>query len=305
MDDTSPIAADPFAMAEADSAVAVPDVTPPEEPAPIEEPAPSRDVAPEQEPSAEPEVSEDNADSAVSAGSEAGETGDVAAADPTAALERIDRCLEQLSSAVTSLDERFARRMSYDSTKEQIIDRQHSELVELREGLKRDLLRPVLYDVAEVLDDIRKSRQFYAQQEDGQTALSALEGVEEQLVYLLEKNDVERMISEEGDPFVAGRQRMIKTAPTADSARVRTVAESVAPGYLYGREALFKEKVIVYKFTPAAQPVEPPQPADASPSADTPQPVDPPQPPAEDATPPAGGQQSSSSPESQSAEAAR
>lgn len=260
MNETTPIAADPFAMAETDYVAAASDVADPAETASAETTpdisegtvAPAETAVPEQEPLIEPEVSEDN--------SKDNENNNAAAEDLTASLERIGRCLEQLSSAVTSLDERFARRMNYDETKEQIIDRQHNELVELREGLKRDLLRPVLYDVAEALDDIRKSKQSYAQKEDGQAALSALEGVEDLLVYLLEKNDVERMISEQGDPFVAGRQRMIKTVPTEDSSKARTVAESIAPGYIYGKETLFKEKVIVYKFMPVAQTVDPPQP---------------------------------------------
>lgn len=61
------------------------------------------------------------------------------------ATERFDQVLARLDS----IDQLIAQRLQYDDVKEKVIDRQHAELAELREGLKRDLMRPVLYDLAQ------------------------------------------------------------------------------------------------------------------------------------------------------------
>ena len=170
--------------------------------------------------------------------------------------ERFDQVLARLDG----IDQLIAQRLQYDDVKEKVIDRQHAELAELREGLKRDLMRPVLYDLAQTLDDMRKAKESYAAQ-GVDAAVDALDDVEGMLVYLLEKNDVEQVMSAEGDPFTS-KQRMLKAVPTPDAAKAKTVAASVAPGYMWGEEPLFKEKVHVYKFVLS-------EPADAQPETET------------------------------------
>lgn len=168
--------------------------------------------------------------------------------------QHVDESFTRLGTAVQGLAEQFRSRLQYDAEKEKIIDQQHDELKELREGLKRDLVRPVLYDIADTLDDIRKSKQHYAQTDAGDAAVKALNDVEDMLVYVLEKNDVERVVSQPGEKFLAVRQRMVKHEDTDDPELVGTIARSIAPGYMLGAEALYKEKVVVYraaKNTPA------------------------------------------------------
>lgn len=168
--------------------------------------------------------------------------------------QHVDESFTRLGTAVQGLAEQFRSRFQYDAEKEKIIDQQHDELKELREGLKRDLVRPVLYDIADTLDDIRKSKQHYAQTDAGDAAVKALNDVEDMLVYVLEKNNVERVVSQPGEKFLAVRQRMVKHEDTDDPELVGTIARSIAPGYMLGAEALYKEKVVVYraaKNTPA------------------------------------------------------
>lgn len=161
--------------------------------------------------------------------------------------QHVNESLTQLNAAVQSLAEQFRSRFQYDTEKEKIIDQQHDELKELREGLKRDLLRPVLYDIADTLDDIRKSKQHYAQTDAGDTAVKALNDVEDMLAYVLEKNDIERVISQPGEKFLAVRHRMVKHEDTDNPELVGTIVRSIAPGYMLGAEALYKEKVVVYR----------------------------------------------------------
>lgn len=167
---------------------------------------------------------------------------------------RMGEQLEQLTQLVSA-------RLQYDEVKERVIDRQHAELTKLREGLKRDLLRPVLYDLAQTLDDMRKAKGAYEAQGNADAA-EAIDDAMSMLVFMLEKYDVEQVISSEGDAFTT-KQRMLKTVATADESRAKLIAESVAPGYVWGEEPLFKEKVRVYKYVP--QTVETPtaaEPAD-------------------------------------------
>ncbi|KXA22892.1 hypothetical protein HMPREF3208_00122 [Gardnerella vaginalis] len=164
--------------------------------------------------------------------------------------ETLHNDLNEVSSVLAMLNKQFTQRLQYDKVKETVIDRQHKELEEFREGLNHNLQRPLLYDIAETLDDIRKTKLFYAKKENSELAIKALEGVEDSLNYILEKNNVECASSSEGDPFTGTCQRMIKSIPTSDISKQRTIAESVAPGYIFDKETLFKEKVIVYKYVP-------------------------------------------------------
>lgn len=158
--------------------------------------------------------------------------------------------LAAVRTTLDSLSGQFAKRLQYDDTKETIIDRQHSELLKLREGLKDDLIQPVLYDVANVLDSVRKLRADL--HEGDEKADHALDDIEYLLLDILEKNDVEEVVSDPGDSFNASRQRMVKFEETEDPAKRKTIVRSVAPGYMFGKTALFKEKVVVYKVVASA-----------------------------------------------------
>lgn len=225
------------------------------EEAPVAEPAVSDPAFAVSEPVAEATAEGALADTAVApeSGDTAPETADESS-DAVQAVtvvqelqQHVDESFTQLNTAVQGLAEQFHSRFQYDTEKEKIIDQQHDELKELRQGLKRDLLRPVLYDIADTLDDIRKSKQHYAQTDAGDTAVKALNDVEDMLVYVLEKNDIERVISQPGEKFLAVRQRMIKHEDTDNPELVGKIARSIAPGYMLGAEALYKEKVVVYR----------------------------------------------------------
>lgn len=160
--------------------------------------------------------------------------------------------LTDIKESLDALSQQFTKRLQYDDTKETIIDRQHSELLKLREGLKDNLIQPVLYDVAEALDTVRKIRASLSA--EGEKTDRAFEDIEYMLLDILEKNDVEEVASEPGDAFNASRQRMIRYEETDDPAKRKTVVRSLAPGYLFGKTALFKEKVVVYKVVAPAAP---------------------------------------------------
>lgn len=182
--------------------------------------------------------------------------------------EEVDRTAkataEELAGLRESLDglsKQFSKRMQYDDAKETIIDRQHRELTQLREGLKANLIQPVLYDVAETLASVHKMRAKLAA--EAHEADGLLEDVEFMLLNILEENDVEEVSSDPDTPFDAARQRMSKTEfeETGDASKRKVVARSLAPGYMFGKYALLKESVVLYK-------VVPPQTGSAAPAPD-------------------------------------
>lgn len=155
--------------------------------------------------------------------------------------------LGHMSQGIQALDERFRKRIQYDEGKEKTTDRLHAELQEYKNDLYGNMLRPLLYDIAEVMDDIRKASNRYRQGEDSSGTL-VVEDVLELLEIILEKYDVERYASEPGVKFESRRHRMIKTVPGDSLEQNGLVAESLGPGYLFRGKALYAEKVYVYKY---------------------------------------------------------
>lgn len=165
-----------------------------------------------------------------------------------------DACVA-MTTKLDELKDLFSKRLQYDEEKEKIIDRQHQELKGFREGLKANLVQPLLYDIAEAMDAIHKMRDGLVQTD--KESDNRLQDIEYMLLDILEKNDVEQVQSQSGSSFVSSRQRMVKFEETTDPAKRKMIASSLAPGYLFGEFTLFKEKVVVYKVVdpPAAVPV--------------------------------------------------
>ena len=53
---------------------------------------------------------------------------------------------EVIDSGIEKLRSDFQNKLMIDEKKNEIIDRQHAELQELRNGIKNELLRPVIMD---------------------------------------------------------------------------------------------------------------------------------------------------------------
>lgn len=169
------------------------------------------------------------------------------------AVTGIQESVDSLGKATDQLLALFKERLRYDQTKENVIDRQHQELKDLREGLKVDLLRPILYDIAAELDDIHQMKEALGDRDGSLLASEQLTNVEDVLIDILDKNDVEQVSSQPGEPFLGKWQRMVKPVDTDDPNKHKTIAQSLAPGYKRGEESVFKERVTVYRFVSSAK----------------------------------------------------
>jgi len=153
---------------------------------------------------------------------------------------------DELSAKLHSLESLFAKRLSYDAGKEKILDKLHSELQDYKSDIYAKLTRPIFYDVAVVLDDIRKIRAGLDSEKQADSD-SLLESIADSLVFLLDKYEVLPYTSEPGTKYDATRQRMVRTEATSDPAQVGLITESVSAGYLQNNQVIYPEKIIAYK----------------------------------------------------------
>ena len=154
--------------------------------------------------------------------------------------------LEDISSNLKLLETLFTKRLAYDEGKEKILDKLHAELQDYKSDLYAKLTRPIFYDIAVVLDDIRKVRSGLDPEKQVDSD-SLIESIAESLICLLDKYEVLPFNSEAGTKYDATKQRMVKTQCTTDLAQVGLVAESVSAGYLQKEQIIYPEKIIAYK----------------------------------------------------------
>lgn len=172
-----------------------------------------------------------------------------------ARFEAIGKRLDDVTESIGNLSGEFSKRMQYDDTKEKVIDRQHSELNKLRDGLTFDLREPVLQDIASALAKINMMKDEIADGNDD--AKDMLEDIDFMLGAILDDYGVERVDSEPGTPFNAAGQRYLAkdVETTDDPSKSRTIARSKAPGYVYNTgehpRVLLKEQVVMYKVVKA------------------------------------------------------
>lgn len=181
---------------------------------------------------------------------------EAAASDPQLPPFDMAPLLAAMDALVTRFDylERgFESKIKYDQSKEQIIDTLHKELEEHRDGMHFRVLRPIFIDLIAMRDDFeRLARQGDAATDASETEtrlwrnlLSFRDTVEE----ILYRHGVESF-TEEGDEFVARRQRSIKRVPTTDPALDRRVAESLHSGFVYEERVLRPQLVTTYHYQP-------------------------------------------------------
>jgi molecular chaperone GrpE len=152
----------------------------------------------------------------------------------------------ELSEKLQSLETLFSRRLSYDAGKEKILDKLHAELQDYKSDIYAKLTRPIFYDIAVVLDDIRKIRSgLDTEKQSDSDALVA--SIAESLVFLLDKYEVLPYASEPGTKYDATKQRMVRTKGTSDPTQVGLIAESISDGYLQNDQVIYPEKIVAYK----------------------------------------------------------
>ncbi len=164
-------------------------------------------------------------------------------------IEEVTSKLEYLSQLLEQLTKDFEERFLYDEKQEKLIDQMHTELQNYRNDLYASLIKPILIDIIEVVDNIRKAGITYGAKgaEQAEAAFVITDFIED-LHYILNNYGVDIYKATAGEPFIPVRQRILSTIATNNLELNGKVSESMGFGYFYKGKVLWPEKVTVYKY---------------------------------------------------------
>lgn len=181
---------------------------------------------------------------------QSGEEGDEIVMDMTLnELEKMNKKLQATHNSIEELATLFQNRLVYDANQEKVIDQMHAELQKYKNDLFATLLRPILVDIIEVVDSIRKTGEAFAGKGDAEKEASGIIlGYIEDLHNLLASYNVEVYKSTPGDSYTPIKQRIVSCVMTGEMALNGKLVESLGFGYLHNGKVIWAEKVKVYKY---------------------------------------------------------
>ena len=143
----------------------------------------------------------------------------------------------------------FHRRSAH---RELVIDRLHEENQQLRGGIARLILEPVVADLIRLDDQLtREVRRLESDGQDPRLLWSFAEDVRQ----ILDRCGIDVFSAEPGDPFDRDRHRPLAVVPCQDESRHNTVAEVVAAGFAERETGRVRRPVYArfYQYSPGSQ----------------------------------------------------
>jgi len=143
----------------------------------------------------------------------------------------------------------FHRRSAH---RELVIDRLHEENQQLRGGIARLILEPVVADLIRLDDQLtREVRRLESDGQDPRLFWSFAEDVRQ----ILDRCGIDVFSAEPGDPFDRDRHRPLAVVPCQDESRHNTVAEVVAAGFAERETGRVRRPVYArfYQYSPGSQ----------------------------------------------------
>lgn len=157
--------------------------------------------------------------------------------------------LSPIAEELALLRDAFAKRMSYDSTKEDAFSRLYRELNDSREEQRLHQFRPIYLDLILLLDRIDQNRTAIAtttlSYDDFTTLLTSLY---DEILEILSRGEVEplTLFSSKFDP---ANQRAVGVEPVHDPQEHQDVASVVRRGFTHRHRVLRPEEVVIKTFT--------------------------------------------------------
>jgi len=139
-----------------------------------------------------------------------------------------DTALAGVTSRLAKVEEQLAEFHRRAAHREAVIDRLHEDNQQLRGGLGRIILEPVVADLIRLYDQLsRESRRLDGNGQDRQLITSFAEDVAQ----ILDRCGIEIFSAQPGDPFEPDRHKPLAVVACDDEARHNTVAEVLAAGF--------------------------------------------------------------------------
>ena len=171
--------------------------------------------------------------------------------EPAGTVSDISCVLDSLSGISARLDQMnqlFVQRIQHTDAESKVIDQMHSELTKYKDDMYAQLVRPILLDIIEIRESIRRvSESFEAKpEEERNVPLKTFSDYTYDLQDILEKNNIIIFNSKDGDDFNPLKQRAVKKVVTSDESLNGKIAVSRSSGYEYMGKTISHEKVEVY-----------------------------------------------------------
>ena len=159
--------------------------------------------------------------------------------------------LTLIKDLISDLSAQFESKIKYDKHKEEIIDKLHSENQAFKNDLYKKLILPLVNEIIFMLDDysilFKKHSESEINEVDVPKLLKQFGGISEDLENLLYKNGID-VYSVEGEQFDSSKQKVIKTIPTDDPLKDKTVCVKLKKGFVLDGKIIRMEHVSCYKF---------------------------------------------------------
>jgi len=159
--------------------------------------------------------------------------------------------LTLIKDLISDLSAQFESKIKYDKHKEEIIDKLHSENQAFKNDLYKKLILPLVNEIIFMLDDysilFKKHSESDINEVDVPKLLKQFGGISEDLENLLYKNGID-VYSVEGEQFDSSKQKVIKTIPTDDPLKDKTVCDKLKKGFVLDGKIIRMEHVSCYKF---------------------------------------------------------
>ena len=182
---------------------------------------------------------------------------DVCAETPGRGGGRYRRGARRAGRPLGRVEEQLAEFHRRSAHRELVIDRLHEENQQLRGGIGKIILEPVVADLIRLDDQLnREVRRLESDGQDPRLLWSFAEDVRQ----ILDRCGIDVFSAEPGDPFDRDRHRPLAVVACQDESRHNTVAEVVAAGFAERETGRVRRPVQArfYQYTPGpGEPAEP------------------------------------------------
>jgi molecular chaperone GrpE (heat shock protein) len=160
--------------------------------------------------------------------------------------------LKQDISALRELTENISFRLEHNKRKEELIDKLHTENQGYKNGMYQKLVMPFVNENIFLIDNYTKLVKGYESKDASEIGvkklLRQLGDIVEDLENSLYKNGIEAYEAEIGTPVDFSKQKIIKTVPTEDLKKDKTVCESLKKGFILDEKIIRQEQISCYKY---------------------------------------------------------
>jgi len=159
--------------------------------------------------------------------------------------------LSEIKDLLMDLSKHFESKLKYDKHKDEIIDKLHAENQSYKNDMLKKTIMPFINEVIFLIDDYSKLYRMYSKTDileiNTANLLKQFGNISEDLEELLNKNGIEAF-SVENETVDFSKQKVIKTVPTSEQEKDKTVCERLKKGFMMDGKMIRQEWISCYKY---------------------------------------------------------